>query len=91
MPPIQPSTAAHSRRRFLQIGSALAVKPASIAQAAAKLEPATPSGLGAGVRNCITLLLVGSPGHLDTWDMKPQHAERNTGAVSADRDQRARH
>lgn len=23
------------------------------------------------IRNCITLFLVGSPGHLDTWDMKP--------------------
>jgi hypothetical protein len=25
----------------------------------------------AKIRNCITLFLVGSPGHLDTWDMKP--------------------
>ena len=23
------------------------------------------------IKNCITLFLVGSPGHLDTWDMKP--------------------
>src|SRR5262249_56762135 len=23
------------------------------------------------IRNCITLFLVGSPGHLDTWDPKP--------------------
>jgi hypothetical protein len=23
------------------------------------------------IRNCITIFLVGSPGHLDTWDMKP--------------------
>src|ERR1700752_2317441 len=26
----------------------------------------------AKIKNCITLFLVGSPGHLDTWDMKPQ-------------------
>lgn len=25
----------------------------------------------ANIKNCITLFLVGSPGHLDTWDMKP--------------------
>ena len=26
----------------------------------------------ARIKNCITLFLVGSPGHLDTWDMKPE-------------------
>ncbi len=26
----------------------------------------------AKIKNCITLFLVGSPGHLDTWDMKPE-------------------
>ncbi|MBX9681485.1 MAG: DUF1501 domain-containing protein [Gemmataceae bacterium] len=26
---------------------------------------------GPRIKNCITLFLVGSPGHLDTWDMKP--------------------
>ncbi len=25
----------------------------------------------AKIRNCITIFLVGSPGHVDTWDMKP--------------------
>ena len=25
----------------------------------------------ARIKNCITIFLVGSPGHLDTWDMKP--------------------
>ena len=25
----------------------------------------------AKIRNCITIFLVGSPGHIDTWDMKP--------------------
>ena len=29
----------------------------------------------AKIRNCITLFLVGSPGHLDTWDMKPDAPE----------------
>ncbi len=28
--------------------------------------------LRAKIRNCITIFLVGSPGHLDTWDMKPE-------------------
>src|SRR6185312_17157077 len=26
---------------------------------------------GNRIRNCITIFLVGSPGQLDTWDMKP--------------------
>lgn len=26
----------------------------------------------AKIKNCITIFLVGSPGHLDTWDMKPE-------------------
>jgi uncharacterized protein (DUF1501 family) len=29
----------------------------------------------AKIRNCITLFLVGSPGHIDTWDMKPDAPE----------------
>ena len=29
----------------------------------------------AKIRNCITIFLVGSPGHLDTWDMKPDAPE----------------
>src|SRR6185295_12561596 len=28
-------------------------------------------GSRARIKNCITIFLVGSPGHLDTWDMKP--------------------
>lgn len=31
------------------------------------------------IRNCITLFLVGSPGHLDTWDMKPDAPEEIRG------------
>lgn len=29
----------------------------------------------ATIRNCITIFLVGSPGHLDTFDMKPEAPE----------------
>ena len=32
------------------------------------------------IKNCITLFLVGSPGHLDTWDMKPDAPEDIRGA-----------
>src|SRR6476646_2534182 len=28
-------------------------------------------GSRARIKNCITIFLVGSPGHLDTWDLKP--------------------
>ena len=37
----------------------------------------------AKIKNCITLFLVGSPGHLDTWDMKPD--ARKTFAASSSR------
>jgi hypothetical protein len=33
----------------------------------------------AKIRNCITLFLVGSPGQLDTWDMKPDAPEEVRG------------
>src|SRR4051794_28689507 len=32
------------------------------------------------IKNCITLFLVGSPGALDTWDMKPNAPENIRGA-----------
>ena len=32
------------------------------------------------VKNCITLFLVGSPGHIDTWDMKPDAPDDIRGA-----------
>src|SRR5207302_1261766 len=32
---------------------------------------AAPDARRGKIRNCITIFLVGSPGHLDTWDMKP--------------------
>src|ERR1051325_1280000 len=59
-----------SRRSFLQIGSAGLAGlwlPNLL-----KLEASgAVNNRGARIKNCITLFLVGSPGHLDTWDMKP--------------------
>jgi uncharacterized protein (DUF1501 family) len=59
-----------TRRSFLQAGTAgLAgmTLPALVGlQAAGAVEERR-----AHIRNCITIFLVGSPGHLDTWDMKP--------------------
>ena len=58
-----------TRRSFLRAGTAglagLALPDLFRLQAAgAETRPAR-------IRNCITIFLVGSPGHLDTWDMKP--------------------
>src|SRR6186713_922204 len=59
-----------TRRSFLQAGSAglagLALPTLMKLQSAGAVEERQ-----AKIRNCITLFLVGSPGHLDTWDMKP--------------------
>ncbi len=58
-----------TRRSFLQAGSAgLAglTLPALVQQ---QVAGAVADGK---IRNCITIFLVGSPGHLDTWDMKPE-------------------
>lgn len=59
-----------TRRSFLQVGSAglagLALPNLLRLEAAGAF-----NGRQARIRNCITLFLVGSPGQLDTWDMKP--------------------
>jgi hypothetical protein len=59
-----------SRRSFLQVGTAglatLALPNLLRLEAAGAVQPRP-----AQIRNCITIFLVGSPGHLDTWDMKP--------------------
>jgi hypothetical protein len=59
-----------SRRSFLQAGfggmAGLTLPNLARLEAASAVD-----GRGARIRNCITLFLVGSPGHLDTWDMKP--------------------
>jgi Protein of unknown function (DUF1501) len=58
-----------SRRSFLQAGAGLAgmTLPGLLGLEAAGAVEAR----RARIRNCITIFLVGSPGHLDTWDMKP--------------------
>jgi hypothetical protein len=59
-----------TRRSFLRVGSAgLAgmVLPSLMRLEAAGNAEERP----ARIRNCITIFLVGSPGQLDTWDMKP--------------------
>src|SRR4051812_37538284 len=59
-----------TRRSFLRLGSAgLAgmALPNLLTLEARGQTGTRPSR----IRNCITLFLVGSPGHLDTWDMKP--------------------
>jgi len=67
------SKTAFTRRGFLQAGSALSGSSlAGIASAAQCFDDRTALVPRLSrVRHCITLLLVGSPGHLDTWDMKP--------------------
>ena len=60
-----------NRRSFLTVGAAglagLSLPATMALDAKGAIDPAK-----AKIRNCITLVLVGSPGHLDTWDMKPE-------------------
>src|SRR5262249_31584763 len=59
-----------TRRSFLQAGAAGLVGlnlPDFLAMKAAGAVDESK----AEVKNCIMLFLVGSPGHLDTWDLKP--------------------
>ncbi|QDU30884.1 hypothetical protein ETAA8_60330 [Anatilimnocola aggregata] len=59
-----------TRRSFLQVGTtglAGMTLPSLM-----NLQAQGAVGIGGGkIKNCITIFLVGSPGHLDTWDMKP--------------------
>ncbi len=68
----------YTRRGFLQAGAAgltgLSLPTLSRLQA----QGAVNEGRGR-IRNCITIFLVGSPGHLDTWDMKPDAPEEVRG------------
>jgi len=65
-----PLCSGNSRRSFLQAGAAtlagLSLPGLFRLQAAGAVDESK-----AKIKNCITLFLVGSPGHLDTWDMKP--------------------
>src|SRR5579872_1991276 len=60
-----------TRRSFLQAGSAgltgLTLPTLMNLQTAGAVDDKS-----AKIRNCITIFLVGSPGQLDTWDMKPE-------------------
>ncbi|HEX4607256.1 MAG TPA: DUF1501 domain-containing protein [Urbifossiella sp.] len=61
-----------TRRSFLTAGSAglvgLALPDLFRLEAAGQVADTSRSQ----IKNCITIFLVGSPGHLDTWDMKPE-------------------
>jgi hypothetical protein len=57
-----------SRRSFLQAGAA---GLAGLSLPALMSREAFGAGRDAKIKNCITIFLVGSPGHIDTWDMKP--------------------
>ncbi|MSU42302.1 MAG: DUF1501 domain-containing protein [Pedosphaera sp.] len=67
-----------SRRSFLQAGSAatlgLSLPLLDTLRAAGAIDESK-----AKIKNCITIFLVGSPGHLDTWDMKPDAPENIRG------------
>ena len=59
-----------SRRSFLQLGTTgmatLSLPTLFKLEALGAVKDSE-----AKIRNCITIFLVGSPGQLDTWDMKP--------------------
>lgn len=59
-----------TRRSFIQAGSAGLVGLSLPTLVNLQDVKAIDESLGK-IRNCITIFLVGSPGHLDTWDMKP--------------------
>lgn len=67
-----------SRRSFLQAGTAgmagMVLPNLLGLESAGAVEPGS-----ARIKNCITIFLVGSPGHLDTWDMKPDAPENVRG------------
>src|SRR5438067_12549258 len=68
------------RRSFLQAGAAamagLTLPNLLKLQAAGAVNEKK-----AKIRSCITLFLVASPGHLDTWDMKPDAPDDTRGKV----------
>jgi hypothetical protein len=68
-----------SRRSFLSAGTA--GMAGLVLPDLLKLEAsgAVSAKSGSKIRNCITIFLVGSPGQLDTWDMKPDAPENVRG------------
>ena len=67
-----------TRRSFLQAGAAglagMALPNLLRLEASGAVDPRH-----ARIKNCITIFLVGSPGHLDTWDMKPDAPQEVRG------------
>lgn len=63
-----------TRRSFLQVGAA-AMAGLTLPNLMKLYAAGGVDEKKAKIRNCITLFLVGSPGHLDTWDMKPDAPE----------------
>jgi hypothetical protein len=60
-----------TRRSFLQAGSA-GIAGLTLPHLLSLESQGAVDGSKQKIRNCITLFLVGSPGQLDTWDMKPE-------------------
>lgn len=67
-----------TRRSFLQVGSA-GIAGLTLPHVLGLEASGAVDGSKSRIRNCITLFLVGSPGHLDTWDMKPQAPDNVRG------------
>ncbi|HKI30832.1 MAG TPA: DUF1501 domain-containing protein, partial [Gemmataceae bacterium] len=59
-----------TRRSFLQAGAA-GLAGLTLPELMRREAAGAVDGRRGKVRNCITIFLVGSPGQLDTWDMKP--------------------
>ena len=67
-----------TRRSFLKVGSAGLA--GMMLPNLLRLEAFGATGDQPRIRNCITIFLVGSPGQLDTWDMKPDAPAEVRGA-----------
>src|ERR1700722_6818913 len=67
-----------NRRSFLQVGAA-AMAGLSLPNWLNLKAAGAVDETKAKIKNCITIFLVGSPGHLDTWDMKPDAPENVRG------------
>ncbi len=68
-----------NRRSFLQLGSAGLAGMTLPNLLKTEASAAASSKRGDAIGNCITIFLVGSPGQVDTWDMKPNAPENIRG------------